>query len=417
VILSLHEINVSTMQNLGRTILVVTLTLASSLSPGLYGQAQDGSLKASIANIERAAFWKARGYDFNPNKLSAQQMDMKVEALNPLVYQSEVADRADGPKDDAPAQTDKAAPALTRDQIKAAATRVISESDQRALLYGRGLEGIRSLAVKVNLTEASFQKPALWTSEGISEALIKREIEMALESAGIEVVASINPGSSGLRVSASSIDTAYGSYEINVDMRLLDRVTISRSGVTTLAITWKHSLSGYLDERHDASDSHLKYLDNPRQLIRRGVNSFVNDWLAANAEKTSDKTGNAGEGSTGRDYVIPEQALLDMAILISLDRQMMNSASAKGGQAVVSMGQSILQPALAQYLAKLGISPEKMKLRHSHLLQAGGSQKPYTSRFGYIDLPPMSLIDYVREYSQWLQDPNAPGTSAPQNPQ
>jgi hypothetical protein len=405
------------MQNLGRTILVVTLTLASSLSPELYAQAQDESLKVSITNIERAAFWKTRGYDFNPNKLSAQQMDMKVEELNPQVYQKEVAYRAKKAADNVPQQTDQAAPALTRDQVKAAANRVISESDQRALLYGRGLQGIRSLAVKVNLTEASFQKPALWTAEGIREAQIKREIERALEAAGIEVVASINPGSSGLRVSASSIDTAYGSYEINVDMRLLDRVKISRSGVTTLAITWKHFLSGYLDERHDASDSHLKYLDNPRQLIRRGVNSFVNDWLAANADKTSAEPGNAGATRTDRDYVIPEQPLLDMAILISLNRQMMNRASAKGGQAVMSMGQSILQPALAQYLAKLGISPEKMKQRHSQLLQAGGSQKPFTSRFSYIELPPMSLIDYVREYSQWLQDPNAPGSSASQNPQ
>ena len=336
---------------------------------------------------------------------------------NPEFYQADVTDRADQAGENVLLQTDKAAAALTRDQVKAAASQVISEADQRALLYGRGLKGLRSLAVKVNLTAASFQKPPLWTSEGISEAQIKREIETALTSAGIEVVPSISPSSSGLRISASSIDTAYGSYEINVDMRLLDRVTISRSGVTTLAITWKHALSGYLDERHDGSDSHLKYLDNPRQLIRRGVNSFVNDWLAANGEETITETGKRDTGRVGRDYVIPEQALLDMAILISLDRQMMRSASAQGGGSVVSMGQTVLQPALAQYFAKLDISPDKMKLRHSQLLQAGGMQKTYTSRFGYIDLPPMSLLDYVGEYSQWLQDPNAPDTSTPRTPQ
>ncbi len=394
------------MKNLGKTVLIIILTLTLAWSTALCAQAEDESLKAALANMERAAFWKARGFDFNPNKLSAQQMDMKVEEQNPLIYQREVANHAQDPNDSAAVRKDKVAAVPTLDQVKAEAGKVISESDQRALLYGRGLKGIRSLAVKVNLTEASFRKPALWTSEGITEDQIRREIETALESAGIKVVPTINARSSGLRVSASSIDTAYGSYEISIDMRLLDRVTISRSGITTLAITWKHSLSGYLDERHDAGDRHLLYLDNPRQLFRRGVNSFVNDWLAANAAQVPVEAVEVGMDKLGRDYVVPEQALVDMAILISLDRQMMNSTPSKTGDRVLSMGQSVLQPTLARYLAELGISPEKMKSRHSHLLQADTGQGPYTSRFSYVDLAPMSLIDYIQQYSQWQQDAN-----------
>jgi len=403
------------MKNLGKTILIVTLTLTPVLSTALCEQVQDEGLKAAIVNIERAAFWKARGFDFNPNQTSAQQMDMKVAELSPSVYQREVADNADDADaaDNVTATTDKAASAPTLDQAETEADGVISESEQRALLYGRGLKGIRSLAVKVNLTEASFRKPALWTSEGITEAQVKREIETALELAGVKVVPAIGFDSPGLRVSASSIDTTYGSYEISIDMRLLDRVTISRTGITTLAITWKNTLSGYLDERHDASDSQLLYVDDPRHLIRRGVNSFVNDWLEANIAKEPAEGVEGGVGDTDGDYAIPEQALLDMAILISLNRQMLNSASSKGGDRAVSMGQSILLPTLALYLAELGMSPEKMKARHSRLLQTGTDQGPYTSRFSYVDLPPMSLIDYIQEYSQWLQDANETVASPP----
>jgi hypothetical protein len=263
------------------------------------------------------------------------------------------------------------------------------------------------VAVKVNLTEASFRKPALWSSEGITEAQIKREVETALTSAGIKVVPALGPSTSGLRISASSIDTAYGSYELRVDMRLLDRVTIARSGVATLAITWKHSLSGYLDERHDASDRLLHYIDNPRQLIRRGVNSFVNDWLQANAPGDAVQDGDGGVRERGRDIVVPEQALLDMAILISLDRQMTNSIQSQGNEVGVSVGHSVLQATLTEYLSKLGMWSNKMKQRHNHLLKPDAST-PYTARFDYVDLPPMSLVDFLQAHAPRPQDPNTP---------
>lgn len=389
--------------------LAIALTLCMAISIGA-SEAQE-ELGAAVANIERAAFWKTRGFNFNPHQMSAQEMDLQVEALSPLVYQREVGGAADQTGDEAVAKTERPSPMPTLDQVKAAAARATSGSQQRALLYGRGLRGMQSLAVKVSLTEASFRKPALWTAEGISEAQIKREIETTLEAAAIKVIPTLDPNSASLRVSARSIDTAYGSYEISVDMRLLDRVTIARSGVTTLAITWKDTLSGYFDKRHDASERQLAYLDDPRQLIRRGVNSLINDWLEANTGPEDAAGHQGGSGLSAGKHLIPEEALVDMAILISLDRQMMQNASSGGNSAVVSMGQSVLLPTLALYLAELGISPEKMEQRHSHLLKADAGAGPYTARFSYVDLPPLSLLEYIQAYSQWLQG----GQETPKN--
>ena len=111
----------------------------------------------------------------------------------------------------------------------------------------------------------------------------------------------------------------------------------------------------------------------------------------------------------GRDYVVPEQALLDMAILLSLDRKMMASIQSQGSEVGVPVGQSILQSTLTEYLHKLGIWSDKMKQRHNHLLKPDASD-PYTARFGYVDLPPMSLVEYLQAYAQGLQDPNTTAT-------
>jgi len=42
------------------------------------------------ADIERAAFWRTRGYEFDPKQLSALDMDEKVKELNLVVYFKEV---------------------------------------------------------------------------------------------------------------------------------------------------------------------------------------------------------------------------------------------------------------------------------------------------------------------------------------
>ena len=265
-------------------------------------------------DIERAAFWKARGFKFDPKQMSAKEMNEKVKELDPVVYWKaegfvydpkanilikipkrdynpldaeviELGIRLEGEQPDSnSANVEQTVASLKVDLGQISAKEWDEEVKMKAAtrleVFGKALAGVDSLWLTVSLSEGSIEKPGLWTSEGITQAQVKREIELALVSAGLKV-APAGPSVSGLVLSAYSVDQFNGNYLITVEIQLLDQVYIVNRGITTSAVTWRDEEFVSYNGRLDSSDRR-HFVDNPRQLIRRCVNGFINDWIAAN---------------------------------------------------------------------------------------------------------------------------------------
>ena len=265
-------------------------------------------------DIERAAFWKARGFKFDPKQMSAKEMNEKVKELDPVVYWKaegfvydpkanilikipkrdynpldaeviELGIRLEGEQPDSnSANVEQTVASLKVDLGQISAKEWDEEVKMKAAtrleVFGKALAGVDSLWLTVSLSEGSIEKPSLWTSEGITQAQVKREIELALVSAGLKV-APAGPSVSGLVLSAYSVDQFNGNYLITVEIQLLDQVYIVNRGITTSAVTWRDEEFVSYNGRLDSSDRR-HFVDNPRQLIRRCVNGFINDWIAAN---------------------------------------------------------------------------------------------------------------------------------------
>ena len=242
------------MENYRQFVWIISLALASVYASVSHGQQQAESTQANIGH-------DVASLKVNPGQISAKEWDETAK-------------------------------------FKAAA---------RFELYGRALKGVDSLGLQVSLSQASVDKPGLWTSEGITETLIKREIELALASAGLKVVP-MGPSVPGLVLIAESTDNSSGDYQITVEVQLLDQVFIVNRGVTTATVTWRDEVSRSYNGRPD-SGKYLHFVDNPRQLIRQCVNGFINDWITANQ--------NVVPRESDKMCVVYEQALIDMSICLA----------------------------------------------------------------------------------------------------
>jgi len=127
-----------------------------------------------------------------------------------------------------------------------------------------GLTGIKSLVVIIE------ELPPGATRLGVTDEMIRTDVELKLRLAGIPVLTAMDhPYAPALHIEINALDDSAASY---VEVDLEQNAKLERNGAfIPLAITWSHGI----------------LIQNPsgdfiRDRLKDFMDRFLNEWLAAN---------------------------------------------------------------------------------------------------------------------------------------
>jgi len=137
------------------------------------------------------------------------------------------------------------------------------------------LKGIQGFHVSIE------NLPPVAKELGITKELLKTEVELKLRLAGIKIYSHEEyvknlVGISSLYVNLNIVGNNEGAYVFNIYIALRELAYIQRTNKPSLATIWEYGYAGFTPK---ASNSFI------REELKRGLDTFLNDYLAVNPKK------------------------------------------------------------------------------------------------------------------------------------
>ncbi|MGE0823746.1 MAG: hypothetical protein AB7G75_03350 [Candidatus Binatia bacterium] len=138
------------------------------------------------------------------------------------------------------------------------------------------LRGLKGIGVVIEPLQPETEQ------DGLTQSLIRTDVELALRQAGIHVLSQeesvSEPGSPYLYINLNTVKSevlyAFTSYLYSLQVSFRQEVTLTRDPqIRVSAATWQSGVLGSISASN---------LQNLRKTIRDSLDQFINDYLAAN---------------------------------------------------------------------------------------------------------------------------------------